>query len=142
MVPQDKNQKMMVRINRIKKLVDELSKSESVAPSLLAAPSPLHDLISFRVCCACVPCAEEDHGISTAQLLEWKGLAIDTLNAHSREAEDCLAKAVKLDPSLITAWDGLANCACLRAVSVFSNCVRAHRSILSLSFQACGSARI
>jgi hypothetical protein len=43
--------------------------------------------------------AEEGHGISNAQLLAWKGLAIDSLNAHSREAEECLAKAVRCLPA-------------------------------------------
>jgi tetratricopeptide (TPR) repeat protein len=42
--------------------------------------------------------------------LYWRGKILDALPAYSPEAETCLSKAVKLQPSMIGAWNSLGNC--------------------------------
>jgi len=41
-----------------------------------------------------------------------RGATIDCLSEYSKEADESLSKAVKLDPSLIDAWNCLGNCFC------------------------------
>jgi len=39
-----------------------------------------------------------------------RGRALNVLPQYSKEAEDCLSKAVKLDPKLAEAWSYLGEC--------------------------------
>ena len=45
-----------------------------------------------------------------AEYLMLRGRALNVLPQYSREAEDCLSKAVKLDPKLAEAWSYLGEC--------------------------------
>lgn len=48
-------------------------------------------------------------GISLATLCFWRGAALDFLPESTKDAERELSKAVKLDPSLVDAWNALGN---------------------------------
>lgn len=39
-----------------------------------------------------------------------KGRALNVLPRYSKEAEDVLSKAIKLDPKLVEAWNELGEC--------------------------------
>ena len=45
-----------------------------------------------------------------AEFLMHRGRALNVLPSYSKEAEDCLSKAVKLDPKLAEAWVYLGEC--------------------------------
>jgi len=45
-----------------------------------------------------------------AEYLMLRGRALNVLPQYSKEAEDCLSKAVKLDPKLAEAWSYLGEC--------------------------------
>jgi tetratricopeptide (TPR) repeat protein len=47
---------------------------------------------------------------SRSQLYYWRGRALDAGPTYSAEAEETLARAVKLEPALVEAWNCLANC--------------------------------
>ena len=45
-----------------------------------------------------------------AEYLMLRGRALNVLPQYSKEAEDCLSKAIKLDPKLAEAWSYLGEC--------------------------------
>lgn len=48
--------------------------------------------------------------ISSARYYYLKGRALNVVPKYSREAEDLLSKAIKLDPKLVDAWNELGEC--------------------------------
>lgn len=53
---------------------------------------------------------ESDTKISSATHFYLKGRALNVVPKYSKEAEELLSKAIKLDPKLVEAWNELGEC--------------------------------
>jgi len=81
--------------------------------------------------------AENDESISKSLLLFWRGKQLNLADDYNKGAEAFLSKAVKLEPTLIDAWNSLGNCFCKKrdmksAKNCFTQAIRLKKNKISL----------